>query len=205
MRTWRSSCAASPRSCAYNLVPGWLALTLGVTFGGGLGFAGTALAGIFFPYKAKEVYAASPGAKYTVNSYLGMLLGIGGRAGLDCGRLGDGPSAFPTSMFLITLIRTACIVGVIAFLWPLRAQLPGWFRGEKMPWPTALGMLGGGLGMTMVLSFLLAPALGRAGKLGLHGIPNPSVVTDPCVGDRRVLHRLVCLDEAVTESQGHQH
>ncbi len=63
---------------AYNNVPGWIALTLGVTFGGGLGFTGSALAGIFFPFKAKEVYAASPGAKYTVNSYLGMLFGVVG-------------------------------------------------------------------------------------------------------------------------------
>jgi len=153
-----------PAILAYNLVPGWIALTLGVTFGGGLGFTGSALAGIFFPYKAKEVYAASPGAKYTVNPYVGMLFGVAGVFAWIWSTWVLAPQAFPDSVFLITLVRTAAIVGVVAFLWPLRAQLPGWFRGERMPWPTALGMLGGGLGMAMVLSFLLSPALGVLGN-----------------------------------------
>ncbi len=160
-----------PAIIAYNNVPGWLALTLGVTFGGGLGFAGSAVAGIFFPYKAKEVYAASPGAKYTVNPYLGMLLGLVGIFAWIWGGWVMAPLAFPSSVFLITLVRTAVIVGVIALLWPLREHVPGWFRGEKMPWPTALGMLGGGFGMTMVLSFLLSPALGVLGNWDFSAFP----------------------------------
>jgi amino acid transporter len=156
--------ASIPAILCYNLVPGWIALTLGVTFGGGLGFTGSALAGIFFPFKAKEVYAASPGAKYKVNSYVGMLFGVAGIAAWIWASWVMAPLAFADSLFLITLVRTACIVGVFAFLWPLREQLPAWFRGEKMPWPTALGMLGGGLGMAMVLSFLLSPALGVLGN-----------------------------------------
>jgi APA family basic amino acid/polyamine antiporter len=163
--------ASIPAILCYNLVPGWIALTLGVTFGGGLGFTGSALAGIFFPYKAKEVYAASPGAKYTVNSYIGMLFGVAGVFAWIWASWVMAPLAFPSSLFLITLVRTACIVGVFAFLWPLREQLPGWFRGEKMPWPTALGMLGGGFGMAMVLSFLLSPALGVLGNWDFTDFP----------------------------------
>jgi amino acid transporter len=160
-----------PAILAYNLVPGWIALTLGVTFGGGLGFAGSALAGIFFPFKAKEVYAASPGAKYTVNPYVGMLLGLGGVFAWIWASWVLAPQAFPDSVFLITLVRAAAIVGVVAFLSPLRAQLPGWLRGERMPWPTALGMLGGGVGMAMVLSFLLSPALGVLGNWDFSEFP----------------------------------
>ncbi len=69
--------ASIPAILCYNLVPGWLALTLGVTFGGGMGFTGSALAGIFFPYRAKEVYEASPGAKFFVNPYLWNVVGVG--------------------------------------------------------------------------------------------------------------------------------
>jgi basic amino acid/polyamine antiporter, APA family len=156
---------------AYNNVPGWIALTLGVTFGGGLGFSGTALAGIFFPYKAKEAYDSSPGAKYRVNPYLGMLLGLVGIFAWIWGAWVLAPQAFPDNLFLITLVRTAAIVGVFWFLSPLREQLPGWLKGEKMPWPTALGMLGGGLGMAMVMSFLLAPALGVLGTWDFTDFP----------------------------------
>ena len=153
-----------PAILCYNLVPGWIALTLGVTFGGGLGFTASALAGIFFPFKAKEVYAASPGAKYTVNPFIGMLFGVAGVVAWIWSSWVLAPHAFPDYPVLITAVRTAAIVGVFLFLRPLRAQLPGWFKGEKMPWPTALGMLGGGLGMSMVLSFLLEPSLGVIGN-----------------------------------------
>ncbi len=163
--------ASIPAILCYNLVPGWLALTLGVTFGGGLGFTGSALAGIFFPYRAKEVYAASPGAKYYVNSYLGMLLGLAGLFAWCWSGWVLAPHAFPNSVFLIWFIRAAVIVGGIAFLSPLREQLPGWLKGEKMPWPTALGMLGGGLGMSMVLSFVLEPALGVIGNWDFTNFP----------------------------------
>lgn len=144
---------------------------MGVTFGGGLGFTASALAGIFFPFKAKEVYAASPGAKYTVNSYVGMLFGVVGIFAWIWAAWVMAPLAFADNLFLITLIRTAAIVGVFWFLLPLREQLPGWFKGEKMPWPTALGMLGGGLGMAMVLSFVLSPQLGVIGTWDFTDFP----------------------------------
>ena len=163
--------ASVPAILCYNLVPGWVALTLGVTFGGGLGFTASAMAGIFFPFKAKEVYAASPGAKYYVNSYLGMLMGLAGLFAWSWAAWVLAPHAFPDSAFLIWTIRAAAIIGAIRFLWPLREQLPGWLHGEKMPMPTAFGMLGGGLGMAMVLSFVLEPALGVIGNWDFSEFP----------------------------------
>ena len=44
----------------------WGSLTLGVTFACGYVFVGTALAGALLPFRAKALYDASPGAKYTV-------------------------------------------------------------------------------------------------------------------------------------------
>ncbi len=197
--------ASIPAILCYNTVPGWLALTLGVTFGGGLGFTGSALAGIFFPFKAKEVYAASPGAKYTVNSYVGMLFGVAGIFAWIWAAWVLAPHAFPASLFLITLVRTAVIVGGILFLSPLREQLPGWLKGEKMPWPTALGMLGGGLGMAMVLSFVLSPALGVIGNWDFTDFPTHLWSQILYLRDHHVLHRLVCADQALAEGQGHQY
>ncbi len=163
--------ASIPAIYAYNNVPGWIALTLGVTFGGGLGFTGSALAGIFFPFKAKEVYEASPGAKYYVNGVLGLLMGAAGLFAWCWGGWVLAPHAFPTSVFAIWLVRAAVIVGGVRFLWPLHDRVPGWLRGEKMPMPTAFGMLGGGLGMAMVLSFVLEPALGVIGNWDFSEFP----------------------------------
>jgi amino acid transporter len=58
--------ASIPVILAYNLVPGWVALTLGVTFGCGYVFVITCVAGALLPYRAKELYEASPGAQYKV-------------------------------------------------------------------------------------------------------------------------------------------
>ena len=55
--------ASIPVILAYNLVPGWVGLTLGVTFGCGYVFIITCLAGALLPYRAKEVYEASPGCQ----------------------------------------------------------------------------------------------------------------------------------------------
>jgi APA family basic amino acid/polyamine antiporter len=163
--------ASIPAIMCYNLVPGWVALTLGVTFGGGLGFTGSALAGIFFPFKAKEVYAASPGAKYYVNGLLGVLMGAFGLFAWCWTGWVLAPHAFPSSVFLIWLVRAAVIVGGVWFLRPLYADVPKWLGGEKMPMPTAFGMLGGGLGMSMVLSFVLEPALGVIGNWDFTDFP----------------------------------
>lgn len=76
--------ASVPVILAYNLVPGWIGLTLGVTFGSGYVFVITCIAGALLPYRAKELYEASPGAQYklgnlplvTVLGVLGGVLGI---------------------------------------------------------------------------------------------------------------------------------
>lgn len=73
--------ASIPVILAYNLVPGWIGLTLGVTFGCGYVFVITCLAGALLPYRAKELYEASPGAKYKLGNIplitvLGILGGI---------------------------------------------------------------------------------------------------------------------------------
>ncbi len=45
---------------------GWATITLGVTFGCGYVFVGTALAGALLPFRAKALYEASPGSAYKV-------------------------------------------------------------------------------------------------------------------------------------------
>jgi len=73
--------ASIPVILAYNLVSGWIGLTLGVTFGCGYVFVVTCIAGALLPYRAKELYEASPGAKYKLGSLplitvLGVLGGV---------------------------------------------------------------------------------------------------------------------------------
>jgi amino acid transporter len=71
--------ASIPVIWAYNKVGGWIGLTLGVTFACGYVFAATSLAGALLPYRAKEVYEASPGAKYKLGNipWVTILGGIG--------------------------------------------------------------------------------------------------------------------------------
>ncbi len=76
--------ASIPVILAYNLVPGWVGLTLGVTFGCGYVFVITCIAGALLPYRAKDLYEASPGAKYkigntpmiTIVGVIGGILGV---------------------------------------------------------------------------------------------------------------------------------
>jgi APA family basic amino acid/polyamine antiporter len=60
--------ASIPVILLYNLYPGWGLLTLGVTFACGYVFVITCLAGSLLPYRAPEVYEASPGAKYKLGN-----------------------------------------------------------------------------------------------------------------------------------------
>ena len=71
--------ASIPVILLYNLYPGWVGLTLGVTFACGYVFVITCLAGALLPYRAKEVYEASPGAKYKLGNvpWVTILGGIG--------------------------------------------------------------------------------------------------------------------------------
>ena len=73
--------ASIPVILAYNMVPGWIGLTLGVTFGCGYVFVVTCIAGALLPYRAKELYESSPGAQYKLGGYpmitvLGVIGGI---------------------------------------------------------------------------------------------------------------------------------
>jgi APA family basic amino acid/polyamine antiporter len=74
---WAYFLASIPVILAYNLVPGWIGLTLGVTFGCGYVFVITCLAGALLPYRARELYEASPAAKYKLgNTPLITVLGV---------------------------------------------------------------------------------------------------------------------------------
>lgn len=163
--------ASIPIIFAYNLVHGWVGLTLGVTFGCGYVFIITCLAGALLPYRAKEVYEASPGAKYTVSGYVGLLFTLIGAVGFIWISWVLAPQAFATSAALVWLVRIGAILAVIAFLYPMRKHLADWFSGKQMPWLAALGMLGGGLGMAMVVTFLLSPALGVLGNWNFAEFP----------------------------------
>jgi APA family basic amino acid/polyamine antiporter len=73
--------ASLPVIWAYNKVGGWIGLTLGVTFGCGYVFVVTCIAGALLPYRARELYEASPGAKYKLGdmpliTVLGVLGGV---------------------------------------------------------------------------------------------------------------------------------
>src|SRR5574339_948963 len=75
--------ASIPVILLYNLHPGCVGLTLGVTFACVYMFVVTCLAGALLPYRAKDVYESSPGAKYkigntplvTILGFLGFVLG----------------------------------------------------------------------------------------------------------------------------------
>ncbi|MGB9641433.1 MAG: amino acid permease, partial [Anaerolineales bacterium] len=149
---WAYFLASIPVILAYNLVPGWIGLTLGVTFGCGYVFIITCLSGALLPYKAKDVYEGSPGSKYNVSGWVGLLFTIIGMAGFIITAWELAPQAFANYPTLIWLVRLAAIVAVIVFLYPMRSHIASWFSGKPMPWLSALGMLGGGLGMSMVVA-----------------------------------------------------
>ncbi len=162
--------ASIPVILAYNLVPGWVGLTLGVTFACGYVFIITCLAGALLPYRAKDVYQASPGSKYTVNGLVAALFTLLGVVAFIWTAWVLAPQAF-ASAILIWLVRLGAIAAVVAFLYPMRTHLMTWLRGDKAPWLSALGMIGGGFGMAMVVAFLLAPSLGVLGNWNFADFP----------------------------------
>jgi amino acid transporter len=162
--------ASIPVILAYNLVGGWIGLTLGVTFGCGYVFIITCLAGALLPYRAKEVYEASPGAKYMVSGYVGVLFTILGVLAFILTAWVLAPQAFASAV-LVWLVRLGSILAVILFLNPMRSHIMDWFTGKPMPWLSAVGMLGGGFGMAMVVAFLLAPSLGVLGNWNFADFP----------------------------------
>ena len=149
-------------------------LTLGVTFGCGYVFIITCLAGALLPYRAKQVYDASPGAKYQVSGLVGLLFTLLGVAGFVWISWVLAPQAFASYAVLDWLVRIGSIVAVLAFLYPMRKQLMEWLNGKPMPWLSALGMLGGGLGHGHGGHL---PALARTGRAGLSGTSPTSRAT----------------------------
>jgi amino acid transporter len=167
--------ASLPVILGYNLVTQpftWVALTLGVTFGCGYVFIITCLAGALLPYRAKQVYDASPGAKYQTSGLIGVLFTLLGVAGFVAISWVLAPQAFAASPVIALLVRIGSLVAVLAFLYPMRKQLMEWLNGKPMPWLSALGMLGGGLGMAMVVAYLLSPALGVLGGWDFSDFPS---------------------------------
>ncbi|MCQ3936269.1 MAG: hypothetical protein DPW18_04390 [Chloroflexi bacterium] len=74
---WAYFIASIPVIFLYNLHPGWVGLTLGVTFACGYVFVITCLAGALLPYRAKDVYESSPGAAYKLGGVpLVTILGV---------------------------------------------------------------------------------------------------------------------------------
>ena len=164
--------ASIPVIFAYNLVPGWVGLTLGVTFGCGYVFIVTCLAGALLPYRAKQVYDASPGSKYTISGFVALAFTLVGVVAFLGTTFTLAPSAFATAPALVWVAGILAVAGVILFLYPMRQHLTAWFRGEKAPWLSALGMIGGGFGGAMVIAFLLAPELGVLGNWDFSTIPS---------------------------------
>jgi amino acid transporter len=163
--------ASLPVIWAYNKVGGWVGLTLGVTFGCGYVFIITCLAGALLPYRAKDAYEASPGAKYKVNGYVGVILTLLGVLAFIAISWALAPAAFGSYPILVWLVRLGAIVAVVLFLYPIRNQIAEWLKGKPMPWLSAVGMLGGGFGMAMVVAFLLAPQLGVLGNWNFTDFP----------------------------------
>jgi len=162
--------ASLPVIWAYNKVGGWIGLTLGVTFACGYVFAASALAGAVLPFRAKEVYEASPGAKYTVNGIVAFLLTLVGAVFFILTAWILSPMAF-SNVVLDWIVRLGAIVVTVAFLLPYRGPMGEWLRGKPAPWLSALGFLGGGFGSAMVLAFLLAPSLGVLGNWNFADFP----------------------------------
>jgi len=162
--------ASIPVIWAYNKVGGWVGLTLGVTFGCGYVFAATALSGALLPFRAKEVYEASPGARYHVNGLIGLLLAaIGAAAFIWTGW--TFASVFSGVPILMWIVRLLAILAVVGLGYMIRGHLASWLAGKPMPWLTALGLAGAGVGFAMVVVFLLAPQLGVLGNWDFAAFP----------------------------------
>jgi basic amino acid/polyamine antiporter, APA family len=135
----------------------FLLFTLGVTFGCGYAFAMTSIAGALLPFRAKDLYETSPGVKYKVNGLVGMLLMALGIITFiwSTWSLATVFSTDPLNLpVLVWLVRLAALVTVGWLIYAFREYLPRWANGSPMPWVTALGVLGAGFAMSMVVAFL---------------------------------------------------
>ena len=66
---WSYFHCSLPVIIGYNYWSSWYTLTLGVTFACGYVFVISCLAAALLPYRAKALYEASPGAKYTIGGF----------------------------------------------------------------------------------------------------------------------------------------
>src|SRR5665647_192174 len=66
---WLYFLCSIPVIIGYNYWASWYTLTLGVTFACGYVFVISCLAAALLPFRAKALYEASPGAKYTIGGF----------------------------------------------------------------------------------------------------------------------------------------
>ncbi len=112
---WAYFIASIPVILVYNLWGAWAGLTLGVTFACGYVFVITCLAGALLPYRAKEVYEASPGAKYKVGNI--PLVTIFGAVGFVLGGVMLIMFMFYSQLGLTSTLAYSVVFGVLAVSW----------------------------------------------------------------------------------------
>jgi amino acid transporter len=105
--------ASIPVILLYNLHPGWVGLTLGVTFACGYVFVITCLAGALLPYRAKDVYESSPGAKYKIGNT--PLVTVMGFVGFILGGVMLLMFMFYSQLGLTSMLAYGVVFGVLAF------------------------------------------------------------------------------------------
>lgn len=127
--------ASIPVILAYNLVPGWVGLTLGVTFGCGYVFVVTCIAGALLPYRARELYESSPGAQYklggiplvtvlgTIGGILGTLMVLAFLFSPSLGVLGNWNfEDFPANLWAQIIAFAIILVSAIWYFLAKNAQ-----------------------------------------------------------------------------------
>jgi amino acid transporter len=112
---WVYFIASIPVILVYNLWGAWYALTLGVTFACGYVFVITCLAGALLPYRAKDVYDASPGAKYKLGNIPWVT--ILGAVGFVLGGVMLIMFMFYSQLGLTSALAYSVVFGVLAVSW----------------------------------------------------------------------------------------
>jgi APA family basic amino acid/polyamine antiporter len=112
---WVYFLASIPVILVYNLWGAWYGLTLGVTFACGYVFVVTCLAGALLPYRAKDVYEASPGAKYKLGNIPWVT--ILGAVGFVLGGVMLIMFMFYSQLGLTSTLAYSVVFGVLAVSW----------------------------------------------------------------------------------------
>ncbi|MEW6402265.1 MAG: APC family permease [Chloroflexota bacterium] len=112
---WIYFVASIPIILVYNLWGAWYGLTLGVTFACGYVFVVTCLAGALLPYRAKDVYEASPGAKYKLGGT--PLVTVLGAIGFVLGGVMLIMFMFYPQLGLTSTLAYTVVFGVLAVSW----------------------------------------------------------------------------------------